>query len=327
MSKPQQLRFLENGKFALEPQTIDVQNPQLGDEEYLVKMEYAAINPSDFLYIHGKYAHAPPPQNQITGFEGSGEVVKAGGKADQSLVGKKVVVLSYAGVHQNYKVTKREGFFVLEDGLYTKEVQTHFFINPITVIGMLEYALNKKAKAIIQNGAAANTGRMFTSLCKRYGIPIVNIVRSAEHTPVMKKLGAAEVLVSTDADFKTKLAEAIKKYDITLAFDCVAGEDTGHLVNAMPAFGTVVNYGALSGKAISGLNPGAFIFNNVHLEGFHLMPTFLAHKNKGFAEHALNDYYKHPLQTDIEIEEIPLEKVEHALTEYANKKKKYIVKF
>lgn len=327
MSKPMQFKVISEGKFSLEPQEIDPSNPKLEEGDYLVRMEYAAINPSDFLFTKGLYAHAPPPVNSVTGFEGSGEVVKAGPGADPSLVGRKVLVLSYSGVHCNYKIAKRDALTLLQEDHYNKHSQTHFFINPITVLGMLELVLERKAKAVIQNGAAANTGRLFTVLCKRYGVPIINIVRSEEHRDLMNKLGATDVLVRSHPDFEKNLQAAVKKYNIDFAFDCVSGEDTGLLVNNMPPGGTVMFYGVLSGKPITGINPGILLFNTVKLEGFHLVPSYLAHKPAGFAEGALRQFYSDPIDVFIETEEISLDKIESALETFANKKKKYIVKF
>jgi len=71
----------------LEIHEVDLKEPK--EDEVLIKVESATINPSDLAYIAGKYL-----ENTIApfspGFEGSGVVLKAGGKAGEHLIGKKV---------------------------------------------------------------------------------------------------------------------------------------------------------------------------------------------------------------------------------------------
>lgn len=53
--------------------------PELLDNEVLIKVEVAPVNPSDFMFLLGMYAtskHAPT----VPGFEGAGTVVDAKGK-------------------------------------------------------------------------------------------------------------------------------------------------------------------------------------------------------------------------------------------------------
>lgn len=63
--------------------------PEIKDNELLIKVEAAPINPSDYMFTLGLYAaskHAPT----VPGFEGSGIVVAANGDREKTLLGKKV---------------------------------------------------------------------------------------------------------------------------------------------------------------------------------------------------------------------------------------------
>src|ERR1700730_3046324 len=70
--------------------------PVLGQEEVLVSMEAAPINPSDFTLVRGIYGVRPALPFSL-GSEGVGRVVKTGSKVDVALQGMRVLILTRAG--------------------------------------------------------------------------------------------------------------------------------------------------------------------------------------------------------------------------------------
>jgi NADPH:quinone reductase-like Zn-dependent oxidoreductase len=54
------------------------------------------------------------------------------------------------------------------------------FVNPLTALGMVETARLEGHKGLVHTAAASNLGQMLNRLCRADGIPLVNIVRSAE---------------------------------------------------------------------------------------------------------------------------------------------------
>src|SRR5712691_5599869 len=69
-----------------------VSEPALGPEEVLISMEAAPLNPSDFLFVSGKYGVQPAFPSSV-GAEGVGRVAKIGSKVDAALRGKRVLIL------------------------------------------------------------------------------------------------------------------------------------------------------------------------------------------------------------------------------------------
>jgi Alcohol dehydrogenase GroES-like domain len=70
----------------------DDPDPTPGPNDVLVRMEAAAVNPSDLLMLQGRYFARPEPPAPAGG-EGVGIVVDTGAQADGDLLGKRVVVL------------------------------------------------------------------------------------------------------------------------------------------------------------------------------------------------------------------------------------------
>src|SRR2546427_12526186 len=69
-----------------------VSEPALGQEDVLISMEAAPLNPSDFLLVRGLYGLRPASPSSV-GAEGIGRVAKMGSKVDEALQGKRALVL------------------------------------------------------------------------------------------------------------------------------------------------------------------------------------------------------------------------------------------
>jgi len=69
-----------------------VADPVLGQDDALVSMEAAPINPSDFLLVRGMYGVRPPFPFAV-GAGGVGRVTQTGSKVDVALQGKRVLIL------------------------------------------------------------------------------------------------------------------------------------------------------------------------------------------------------------------------------------------
>jgi len=75
-------------------------------------------------------------------------------------------------------------------------------------------------------------------------------------------------LVADSKEFEKELCGICELNDVRVAFDCVAGEETGKLMKALGKEGVVINYGNLSGKEISGINNSDLTFRKKVLRGF-----------------------------------------------------------
>jgi NADPH:quinone reductase-like Zn-dependent oxidoreductase len=78
------------------------------------------------------------------------------------------------------------------------------------------------------------------------------------------------VLDSSSSGFVEKLRALTEELRATIAFDAVAGEMTGTLLDALPRPGAVVVYGALSSERCRELDPIKLIFEGKRVEGFYL---------------------------------------------------------
>ncbi|MBL8022190.1 MAG: zinc-binding dehydrogenase [Leptospirales bacterium] len=247
----------------------DVPRPAKG--QVLIRVEATPCNPSDLSYLQGTYS-VNRPLPTVPGFEASGVVVKSGGGLVASwLAGKRVTCAGQSpgdGTWAEYFLADAMGCLPLRKGV-DFEQGSALVVNPLTAFALLERAQDFGSKAVVQDAAASQLGRMILALANERGIPIVNIVRRSEQAQMLKQAGAAYVLDSSDNDFDQQLAKLAVDLNATTAFDCIGGNMSARLLEALPPRSQVIVYGGMSGE-----DPIAksrdLVFFRKNLTGFHL---------------------------------------------------------
>ena len=79
---------------------------------------------------------------------------------------------------------------------------------------------------------------------------IVNMVRKEEGAALLKSIGAEYVVVTSREGWQEELQRLIKKLNISVVFDAIAGDMTGTMMKMMPDKSTTLVYGGLSGNII-----------------------------------------------------------------------------
>ena len=239
-------------RLALEQQTLD--DPGAG--EIVVRVEAAPMNPSDLGLLLGpadlatlRTAGTPdlpaldfdiPPerlaavaarfgQALAVGNEGAGTVLAAG-EDFKHLIGTRVGMFG-GGMFADVRKLAGADVLPLPAGASAAEGAA-MFVNPLTALGFVETARREGHTAIIHTAAASNLGQMLQKICLKDGVPLVNIVRSAEQEQLLRDLGASIVVDSTAPDFRDRLQQAVDDTGATVAFDAIGGGRIGSDVMA-----------------------------------------------------------------------------------------------
>ena len=291
-----ELRSRISGEGVLELSLQRLRVPEPGPDEVVVEVQATPINPSDLGLLIGAadmstasgtgegqgrrltaavpqpYMRAMTPrvgQSLPVGNEGAGVVVEAGASAGaQALLGRLVTMVGGAMYAQLRKV-KAGDCMVLPEGSVAADGAS-CFVNPLTALAMVETMRTEGHKGLIHTAAASNLGQMLNRICLQDGVPLVNIVRSAEQASVLREIGATQVVDSTDPDFVTKLIAAVDETGATLAFDALGGgKIAGQILTAIEAAasakaGVYSRYGSTQFKQVyiyGGLDTSPTIFN------------------------------------------------------------------
>jgi NADPH:quinone reductase len=244
-----QLQSLVTAAEMLEVFLADVSVPEPGPDEVIVAVEAAPVNPSDLgllfagadmtaAVVSGSgerpVVTAPVPHAAMralsgrvgtpmpVGNEGAGTVVAAGSSAAaQALLGKTVAVAGGA-MYAQFRQVSAAACLELPDGMTAAEGASSF-VNPMTVLGMVETMRLDNHSALVHTAAASNLGQMLNRLCIEEQIQLVNIVRKPEQEELLRTAGASHVCNSSSPGFMADLTDALKQTGATLAFDAVGG--------------------------------------------------------------------------------------------------------
>lgn len=249
-------------------QVRDVPQPVPARGEVLVRMLASPINPSDVMYVQGRYG-LKPELPATPGFEGVGVVEASGGGILGWLrKGKRVAVINdRVGNWGEYTVTKARQVIPVPDDIPDEQAAT-FFVNPATAVAMTRKVLAvPPGEWLLQNAAASALGKMVIRLGKKYGFKTLNVVRRREAAVELKALGADEVLVESDGpiDEQVKSRGLAVKY----AIDPVGGASGSQLVAALGEGGRCLVFGSLADEPVS-VSPRNLIGLGVSVEGFWL---------------------------------------------------------
>jgi NADPH:quinone reductase-like Zn-dependent oxidoreductase len=244
-----QLRSLIKSSGELEISLLEVPTPEPGPDEVVVRIEATPINPSDLGLLTGAAdlatikasgskdhpvitAKVPDAgmramagrldESMPVGNEGAGVVIRTGSsEAAKALLGRTVAMIGGA-MYQQYRCLKVSECLALPADA-TAVDGASCFVNPLTALGMTETMRREGHTALVHTAAASNLGQMLNRICLKDGIPLVNIVRSAEQAEILRKIGAKHVVDSTALDFMSGLTDALVETGATLAFDAIGG--------------------------------------------------------------------------------------------------------
>ena len=231
-----------------------VAKPIPSDDEVLIRVEAAPINPSDLglllsfaadltsinvsgsgdetvttMKIHPALMGSMKPrldESMQVGNEGAGVIVDAGVNA-KDLIGK-TVGLAGGAMYSQYRCVPAASCLVMNDGTSSSEAASSF-VNPLTALAFVETMKMESHTAMVHTAAASNLGQMLVKICKADSVPLVNIVRKQEQVDILKGLGAEYVCNTSDPDFMESLVSALVATGATLGFDATGGGNGGEL--------------------------------------------------------------------------------------------------
>ena len=251
-------------------QIRDVPDPEPSRGEVLVRMLACPINPSDIMYVEGRYT-LKPDLPATPGFEGVGVVERTGGGILGWLrKGKRVAVINSPHGTWRAKTTTSARLVVPVPSSIPDELAATFFVNPATAIALTRHVLAIPAgEWLLQSAAGGELGKMIIRLGKRHGFKTLNVVRRREQVDELKRIGADEVVVESDGPVDEQVKRLTNNRGVKFAIDPVGGEIGSQVIASLGASGRCLLYGSLSDQALS-LHPRKLLSAAVRIEGFWL---------------------------------------------------------
>jgi NADPH:quinone reductase-like Zn-dependent oxidoreductase len=266
----QQLQFIAHGEPSDVIEINTVSEPALGQEDVLISMEAAPLNPSDFLFVRGMYGVRPAFPSSV-GAEGVGRVAKIGSRVDVALRGKRVLIIpTYEqGTWADQVVAPMRNLVPMSDEADPLQLSM-IGINPVTAYLLLNrYVPLMPGDWIGQTAANSAMGQYIIALAKLAGVKTLNVVRREEAAEQVRQWGGDRVILQGDSLHKD-IEEALNGKKLSLVLDTVGGTPVGELAKSLKPGASIVVYALQSGQ-FPAISPKDLIYRGLNLHGFWLI--------------------------------------------------------
>jgi NADPH:quinone reductase-like Zn-dependent oxidoreductase len=265
-----QLQFIAHGEPSDVIQLNTIPEPPLGQEDVLISMEAAPLDPSDFLFVRGMYGVRPSFPSSV-GAEGVGRVAKIGSKVDAALQGRRVLILpTYEqGTWADQVVASVRNLVPMSDEADPLQLSM-IGINPATAYLLLNrYVSLMPGDWIGQTAANSAMGQYIIALAKLAGVKTLNVVRREEAAEQVRRWGGDRVVLQGD-NLHKDIEEALDGKKLSLVLDTVGGTPVGEVARSLKPGASVVVYALQSGQ-LPIISPKDLIYRGLSLHGFWLI--------------------------------------------------------
>jgi NADPH:quinone reductase-like Zn-dependent oxidoreductase len=211
--------------------------PELQNDEILLRIHAASVNPIDFKIRSGKFP--PVDENKLPypmGRDASGVVERCGKDVNGVAEGDTIFAMSGIGygTYADYVVLKR-GEYAPRPGSLD---HAHAAAVPLAALtawqGLFDYGGLRKGQRVLIHGGAGGVGHMAIQFARHAGAHIT-VTASARDLDFVRELGADEAI-----DYRAKpFEESIKNMD--LVYDLVGGETRERSFQVMRSGGILVS--------------------------------------------------------------------------------------
>lgn len=215
----------------------DAAKPAVGDDQVLVEVHAASVNPFDWKVMSGQ-AHAQLTFPAILGGDVAGVVAEIGGSVEGFEVGQKVYGQANAMGGQG---SFAEFTPVKATSLSTKPENVDFVTAaalPLTAVSTYQALVDtlhlRAGQKILIHGGAGGIGSLAIQLAKHMGAYVATTV-SPQDVDYVRTLGADEVTDYTSEKFEEKL----RGYDAV--YDTIGGDTYTRSFNVLTSGGQIVS--------------------------------------------------------------------------------------
>ena len=254
----------------------EVADPELREDEVLVKIHAAALNRADLLQRQGKYP-SPPGCPPWMGLEIAGVIEKVGSTVTNWQVGDQVCALLGGGGYAEYVAVKENMLMPIPKGLTMVEAAALPEAYATSYLNLfIEGHLEPGKTAFIPAGASG-LASVAIPMAKAFGARVITSVLSDEIAQKIKPLGADVIINSTDQCVEEILkAEEERGTPVFVSMDCLCGETLGKSLPYMARGGYWVVISTLAGvETTVPLRP-------LLTKGLHLVGSMLRNRTPEF---------------------------------------------
>lgn len=223
----------------------DIDLPQTGPDEVLVRIAAAGLNFIDIYHRKGIYKLPKPPFT--LGSEAAGTVEALGDDVEEFRVGDRVAYAMVVGAFAEYAVVKASRLVKLPNSMdfpaaaaiMLQGMTAHYLTHSC-------FPLNDGHTALV-HAAAGGVGLLLTQVARKLGATVYATVGSEAKAELARGAGANEVIIYTRQDFETEVKALTGGQGVDVVYDSVGASTFNKSLNCLRPRGYLILFGQSSG--------------------------------------------------------------------------------
>ena len=235
-------------------QLEQIAKPTPADDQLLIKVHAAALNPVDWHFMRGSpyimrlSSGIGAPRDSRVGVDFAGTVEAVGRNVTRFKPGDEVFGGADGAVAE-YVVVRESRGVALKPANVTFEQAGSVGVAALTALqGLRDHGGMKPGQKVLINGASGGVGTFAVQIAKHFGAEVTGVC-STRNVELVRSLGADRVIDYTQQDF----ADGAQRYDLIL--DNVANRSLSDLRRALKPTGTLIIVGGAKGDWIGPILP------------------------------------------------------------------------
>ena len=256
-------------------QTRDIDKPEIGDDEVLVRVRAAGMNPGDWAIMGGLPYIARPvyglrkPKYAVRGTDVAGTVEAVGAGVTRFQPGEEVFGWcgGLGGAFAEYAPVSEDSLEPKPADLTFEQAAAVPMAGLVALQALRDHGGVRAGQKVLINGASGGVGTFAVQIAKALGAEVTGVC-STRNVGMVRSIGADHVIDYTQEDFTRK----DRRYDFIL--DNVANRSLSDLRRALTPAGTLVpNGGGFDNHWFAG---GGRVI------GAHVLNRFVSHTLRPF---------------------------------------------
>jgi NADPH2:quinone reductase len=229
----------------------DVDMPELGDTDILVKVEASGINYIDTYQRSGLY-QIPLPAT--LGLEAAGTVQEVGSGVTRFSTGDRVAYTSVPGAYADYAAVPQDKLVGIPEGVSFNQGAAAM-LQGCTAHYLCKSTYPVKAgDRCLIHAAAGGVGLLLIQMVKNAGGFVIGTCSTEEKADLARAAGADEVILYTEQDFEAEVKRITDGAGVNVAYDSVGKATFEKSIDCLAPLGYMVLYGNASGP-VTEFNP------------------------------------------------------------------------
>lgn len=219
----------------------EIPKPVPADDEVLIRVSAAAVNPIDRFYRGRPYlirimTGLSKPKEKRLGFDVAGRVEAVGRNVTQLKPGDEVFG-SCRGAFAEYACGPETSLTLKPDNVTFEQSAAAPAATLTALQGLRDQGRIQPGQKVLINGAAGGVGTFAAQIAKSFGAEVTGVC-STRNLEMVRSIGADHVIDYTREDF----TKGTERYD--LIFDCISNHSLSACKRVLNSNGRVVTVGA-----------------------------------------------------------------------------------